>query len=360
MLVTQPAFRSEYVRLKNKYGKYWVSRWPGERHLFARSHCIPACSDSVVRSFFFAEQTDPSKYVFEEIAIAAWLLALWKGESTADQDGEQQRCVRFVDLGCGNGFLTYLLIEEGHTGWGIDRQRRGIWGEYPVAVQVRDLACSIEAYTQNDLVQSEHDTANCVACPPAPAHRTQQSLLCAEFEFSVQCVDTLSDQFEGVQWVLGNHTDELTPWVPLITKHLAEREQERHTDHEKCIDLANQQDQHRAPATVGVAIAASGADSEGTVNERAAAAIRHASIDVAQIERHSAEGGGSRAKPPLLPQYWVLPCCLWDIGPQGVPVKFIGHDTSLGRYHTCVCVRPCARVADRPFSFIRSLLTCVV
>ena len=162
MLVTQPAFRSEYVRLKNKYGKYWVSRWPGEWHLFARSHCNPACSDSVVCSFFFAEQTDPSKYVFEEIAIAAWLLALWKGESTADQDGEQQRCVRFVDLGCGNGFLTYLLIEEGHTGWGIDRQRRGIWGEYPAAVQVRELACSIEACTQNDLVQSEHDSANCV------------------------------------------------------------------------------------------------------------------------------------------------------------------------------------------------------
>lgn len=121
VLVTQPAFRSEYVRLKTKYGKHWVSRWP--------------------------EQTDPSKYVFEEIAIAAWLLALWKGESTADQDkSEQPRCVRFVDLGCGNGFLTYLLIEEGHTGWGIDRQRRGIWGEYPAAVQVRDLAYIIEAY----------------------------------------------------------------------------------------------------------------------------------------------------------------------------------------------------------------------
>ena len=111
MVVTQPDFRAEYVRLKDKYGKHWVSRWP--------------------------EQTDPSKYVFEEIAIAAWLLALWKSESSATDAGEQQeRCVRFVDLGCGNGFLTYLLIEEGHSGWGIDRQRRGIWGEYPDAVQV--------------------------------------------------------------------------------------------------------------------------------------------------------------------------------------------------------------------------------
>ena len=26
---------------------------------------------------------------------------------------------RFVDLGCGNGFLTYLLISEGHVGWGV-------------------------------------------------------------------------------------------------------------------------------------------------------------------------------------------------------------------------------------------------
>ena len=119
VVVSQPAFRTEYVRLKDKYGKYWVSRWP--------------------------EQTDPAKYVFEEIAIAAWLLALWKSESPAAAvEGEQETAVRFVDLGCGNGFLTYLLIEEGHKGWGIDRQRRGIWDEYPAAVQVRtrDLAHS--------------------------------------------------------------------------------------------------------------------------------------------------------------------------------------------------------------------------
>ena len=56
-------------------------------------------------------------------------------------EGEQKGGVRFVDLGCGNGFLTYLLIEEGNSGWGIDRQRRGIWDEYPAEVQVRTLGC---------------------------------------------------------------------------------------------------------------------------------------------------------------------------------------------------------------------------
>jgi hypothetical protein len=133
------------------------------------------------------------RYVFEEIAIAAWLLALWNKEAAAaaaqeeEEQGEggeeeeqeerereqeqeegqegkledqaagasggalagkepqqqrrRHRPVRFVDLGCGNGFLTYLLIEEGHVGWGIDRQRRGIWGDYPPAVG-RSLLCA--------------------------------------------------------------------------------------------------------------------------------------------------------------------------------------------------------------------------
>eukprot|EP01045_Picozoa_sp_COSAG04_P031377 COSAG04_NODE_5784_length_1494_cov_1.128315_2_plen_45_part_01 len=43
----------------------------------------------------------------------------------------------------------------------------------------------------------------------------QDSLLCAEVEPQT-CVVTLRTQLDGVDWVLGNHTDELTPWVPVI------------------------------------------------------------------------------------------------------------------------------------------------
>ena len=302
VVVTQPAFRSEYVRLKEKYGKHWVSRWP--------------------------EQTDPAKYVFEEIAIAAWLLALWKSESP----GDQERAVQFVDLGCGNGFLTYLLIEEGHSGWGIDRQRRGIWDEYPAAVRVRTLdlrihkqPCSDESkvfeYLEMQILSIQLTAAGWLA------NCSQRSLLCADIEFSTSCVDTLADQFEGVQWVLGNHTDELTPWVPLITRQLAIRQLQKYTK--------AQQDQ----LCVNTLVATD--DSEGTVQDRANTAVRNAGVDIALLHK---TGGGSlqrsagnsctKSLPQVLPRYWVLPCCLWDIGPHGLPSKFIGHDTSLGRYHT--------------------------
>lgn len=33
----------------------------------------------------------------------------------------------FVDLGCGNGLLTYLLVSEGYEGYGIDIADRKIW-----------------------------------------------------------------------------------------------------------------------------------------------------------------------------------------------------------------------------------------
>lgn len=33
----------------------------------------------------------------------------------------------FVDLGCGNGLLTFLLVSEGYEGYGIDIADRKIW-----------------------------------------------------------------------------------------------------------------------------------------------------------------------------------------------------------------------------------------
>jgi predicted TPR repeat methyltransferase len=33
----------------------------------------------------------------------------------------------FVDLGCGNGLLTFLLVSEGYHGFGVDIADRKIW-----------------------------------------------------------------------------------------------------------------------------------------------------------------------------------------------------------------------------------------
>ena len=34
-----------------------------------------------------------------------------------------ERLQTFADVGCGNGFLTYILLMEGHRGWGVSRPR---------------------------------------------------------------------------------------------------------------------------------------------------------------------------------------------------------------------------------------------
>ena len=70
--------------MKDRYGKKLAADWP--------------------------EVTDPQKFVFEDIAIAAYLLTLFEqihGSSS----------VTFLDIGCGNGLLVYLLTQAGkfHT-----------------------------------------------------------------------------------------------------------------------------------------------------------------------------------------------------------------------------------------------------
>ena len=91
-LVPKVAFQNTYHRLKEKYARYWVEHW--------------------------TEETDPSKHVFEDVAIASFLIVLW--------DAYKEK-PRFVDIGCGNGFLVYILTSEGYSGYGIDLSKRKLW-----------------------------------------------------------------------------------------------------------------------------------------------------------------------------------------------------------------------------------------
>lgn len=122
-----------YARMKDRYAQKWVQDWP--------------------------EKTDPRKFVFEDIAIAAWLVALWeleregvigkgsKGFGDESQEKEKAengvekvtvapRMQTFVDLGCGNGLLTHILNEEGHPGKGIDIVSRKVWEVYGPGTQL--------------------------------------------------------------------------------------------------------------------------------------------------------------------------------------------------------------------------------
>ncbi|KAM8747702.1 putative tRNA (uracil-O(2)-)-methyltransferase isoform 1-T2 [Acanthopagrus schlegelii] len=129
-----------YQQLKEKY-KAMVKVWP--------------------------EVTDPEKFVYEDVAIATYLLVLWAEER--EEKGLTGR-QSFLDLGCGNGLLVHILTNEGHPGKGIDVRKRKIWDMYGPRTLLEEKA----------ITPSE------------------------------SCL------FPGTDWLIGNHSDELTPWIPVI------------------------------------------------------------------------------------------------------------------------------------------------
>ena len=65
--------------------------------------------------------------MFEDIGIASYLMLLWNSDNLPAGKEKKQK---FVDLGCGNGLLVYILNSEGHLGVGIDLRKRKIWDSY--------------------------------------------------------------------------------------------------------------------------------------------------------------------------------------------------------------------------------------
>lgn len=136
-LVDIEEYSQLYKNLKDKYGQKMVLIWP--------------------------ENTDPLKFVYEDLAIAAYLICLWNKYSITQKPS-------FVDLGCGNGLLVYILNEEGYPGYGIDVRKRKIWDIYP-----KNVNLEVKTITPSD-----------------------------------------KHLFPNTDWIIGNHSDELTPWIPVI------------------------------------------------------------------------------------------------------------------------------------------------
>lgn len=138
-LIDSEAYNNVYAELKEKYGKKLEENWN--------------------------ESTDPKKFIYEDIAIASYLIVLWKQER---KEGEALQS--FVDLGCGNGLLVYILSQEKHRGYGIDLRKRKIWDQFPPETDLREAAI----------------------------------------------VPSNESLFADVDWIIGNHSDELSPWVAVI------------------------------------------------------------------------------------------------------------------------------------------------
>jgi len=130
-----------YSKLKIQYGKEIAEIWP--------------------------EVTDPQKFVYEDVAIASYLLVLWEEERNRTGNDKKQS---FLDIGCGNGLLVHILSSEGHPGKGIDLRRRKIWSIYGENTDLEENIVTPESI----------------------------------------------DVVKGYDWLLGNPSDELTPWIPVL------------------------------------------------------------------------------------------------------------------------------------------------
>ncbi|CAE7070961.1 unnamed protein product [Rhizoctonia solani] len=145
------------------------------------------------------EATDPSKHVFEDIGIATFLMLLWNltyrgPDPPAAKPGQAFPWSHFArppggfrDIGCGNGLLTHILVSSGYQGLGIDLRARKSWASFG------------------------EQTASCLTVQALDFTSIQYDASTGQFG---GLPDVLAGQ--GRVFLIGNHADELTPWMPLI------------------------------------------------------------------------------------------------------------------------------------------------
>ena len=152
--------------------------------------------------------------MYEDIGIAAHLVCLFEIDAKDKGLKEKQS---FVDLGCGNGFLVHILNCEGYKGRGIDLKRRKIWDRFgpetgKVRAQCRE-PCSLAIAFIRPLSPAPALVAvPRVSVPVSVSHRANNPLQCLiEVDFHPQ-----DATFPDTDWLVGNHSDELTPWIPYL------------------------------------------------------------------------------------------------------------------------------------------------
>ncbi|EFE40120.1 conserved hypothetical protein, partial [Trichophyton verrucosum HKI 0517] len=187
-LIPQHTVQNTYTRLKSKYAPSLVRNW--------------------------VEVTEPSKHVFEDLSIAAFLIELWNvmyhipscsSDYSDQEEVDKQPDVMkrdapvmrtnfpgFVDIACGNGVLVYILLAEGYRGFGFDARSRKTWSIFPpwVQQQLKESICVPQPY--QDVL--------------APAHSDD----------STTTTTTISGLFKSGTFIISNHADELTLWTPLL------------------------------------------------------------------------------------------------------------------------------------------------
>ncbi|KAJ0123449.1 hypothetical protein J7T55_011914 [Diaporthe amygdali] len=171
ILVPQAALQNRYATLKKKYARTLVEGWE--------------------------EVTDPSKHVFEDICIAAFLIELWE-DMYKDSDFPG-----WVDIGCGNGLLTHILNSENYPGWGFDARARKSWPKYSTEVRVRSPA---ESFVERQSLETR------VLLPSVLSSMQPDDDEALHNELIHDGV------FPPKTFIISNHADELTPWTPILAR----------------------------------------------------------------------------------------------------------------------------------------------
>lgn len=165
LVVSRPRFQDRLAKLKAKYARTLIKSW--------------------------AEVTDPQKHVFEDLCIAAFLMELW-----ADMYREAA-FPGFVDIGCGNGLLVFILNQEGFSGWGFDARRRQSWKNYETDQPSSPSGRSLEQRLLLPYIITDTDGGDDSgeALPSDSVH---------------------DGRFPPGTFIVSNHADELTPWTPIL------------------------------------------------------------------------------------------------------------------------------------------------
>ncbi|EXJ86428.1 hypothetical protein A1O3_03379 [Capronia epimyces CBS 606.96] len=157
-ILPQHIVQNTYSRLKQQYAQDLISRW--------------------------AENTEPSKHVFEDLSIAAFVIELWK-----QMYQQPESFPGFVDMACGNGVLSYVLIKEGYRGRGFDARRRKSWKELGMDEYLDEMICIPQPFIDHALADVNESL---------PGTRVHSGL------------------FHPGTFIISNHADELTPWTPIL------------------------------------------------------------------------------------------------------------------------------------------------
>ncbi|TFB03750.1 hypothetical protein CCMA1212_004772 [Trichoderma ghanense] len=186
VVIPQDRFQNRYALLKSKYARRLVDSW--------------------------AEKTDPTKHVFEDLGIAAFLIELWSDmypEGAAAFPG-------FVDIGCGNGLLVYLLTQEGYAGWGFDARERKSWAQYRTGGQPSPSGSSLEERLLLPAMVSRGRGGQ----GQADANLVDDDLEPGRAERDPSDGSSVGVVHDGAfapgTFIVSNHADELTPWTPIL------------------------------------------------------------------------------------------------------------------------------------------------